>query len=203
MQLRKLTTEEKGIKISFVKCPRVFNFLIDTQFCHYGEDIGENPIFDKYTEDKKEIMKKGCSFFEIEYDNCVICNKKPFTPYANKPKIENRVEAKEKVFNHLNANLNIERASPENGNNLENIVNTNANIERASPEAFTKVIEEQKNNFKMDALDKKIAEIKNNMNKKEQHEVGFNKQSRKIVKNKTDSIEAFTKLTRKAPKNKV
>jgi uncharacterized protein YpuA (DUF1002 family) len=99
--------------------------------------------------------------------------------------------------------LNIERASPENGNSLENIVNTNANIERASPEAFTKVIEEQKNNFKMDALDKKIAEIKNNMNKKEQHEVSFNKLSRKIVKNKTDSIEAFTKITRKAPKNKV
>lgn len=198
MQLRKLTTEEKGIKISFVKCPRVFNFLIDTQFCHYGEELGSNPIFDKDSEDKKEVMKKGCPYFEFEYDSCVICNKKPFTPYANKPKIENRAEVKEKVFN----NLKIVQEDND-GNNPENITLPTANIERASPEAFKVVIEEQKNNNNMDALDKKIAEIKKNMNKEKPLEIAPNKQSRKIVKDKKESIEAFTKITRKAPKNQV
>ena len=198
MQLRKLTTEEKGIKISFVKCPRVFNFLIDTQFCHYGEEIGSNPIFDKEDEDKKEIIKKGCPFFEFEYDNCVVCNKKPFIPYASKPKIENSAKVKEKVFN----NLKIVQED-KSGDNIKNITVPTANIERASHEAYKVVMDEQKNNNKMDALDKKIAEIKNNMNKKSTPEIDPSKQSRKIGKDKKDSIEAFTKITRKAPKNKV
>ena len=54
----------------------------------------------------------------------------------------------------------------------------------------------------MDALDRKIAEIKRTMNKNEQHEIANNKRSRKIVKDKKESIEAFTRITRKVPKNK-
>ncbi len=201
MQLRKLITEEKGITLSFVKCPRVFNFLIETQFCHYGEEVGSNPIFDKGSDIKTGIMKKGCPFFEFEQEKMIECNKKQVNPYANKPKIVKSPEDKEKIFNDLKT-ITI---PDNNGITLENNTLSNMSVERASPEAFKIVITEQKNNNNMDALDKKIIDIRNkNLNNNIPQEPLFNTQnSRKIDKDKKDSIEAFTNITRKAPKNKI